>query len=925
MSQIKDLLDIVAKYMDQNGLNQVKKAADFAEESHAGRIRIDGSTYIEHPIAVATILAKWEAPPYIVAAALLHDVLKQKYSNSPSLEAIEDKFGSLIASLVREVARLGRLGSVYTKTPSEKPLTTNKLTSGERLLVAAAVLQQSPEPIVIKIADRLHNLESVDVLPPARRKEFAKTARYIFAPFADRLGMADAKRKLEDKSLSILDNESYQEAESKYQELCANQQMKDLVSRFQQELSAAGIIAEVKLRVEHLFGIHQLLEKESARPTDGEMFSLIAITNSIQDCYCALGVIHSLWAPSHEISDYIAKPKPNGDRALQTHVLHSTLGTFRVHLCTEEMHCIAEEGIIIGKWRCIGAEWLPQLPSLPERPTGHIMVLSPTLDVRYLPKNATPIDFAYALDREIGHRCMSVLINGKPASLNTQLEEGNIVELDLARRGMGPTKEDWLEFVVTDTAKQAIEQWERSKKGMKFTIEARDRVQLVFDISALISFKGFNIKSFSAHAESDGQAYVTIELEGINKKETEHLKKEIELVPNVKDVVLTPIIIPFRSVANSIIQKRNVKNPYTLNVVFGLGFYGRKNDIQNVVDRLRGLERDNALLIWGQKRIGKTSLLLHLESFVLPGSTYRPVFVSMEAISGESTAIFLHRLAFEMAKKIESVSAPTVNEMRQEPMVSFYDFIDKIERVLGPHRLLVILDEFQLLGRLKEEGMTREVLFTTLRDLVQHNITVNFLFSGGGLPSRLLDQAGVKALLSSVDPIRLGPLKKEEARALITQPKESLIYEEAAIEKLLAVTACCPAYIQYLCRNLVNVGRHNDRISVLHVEQVISNTMLWQPRLEPFISHFWQMGLRDTEQAENNKLVLSVVADQARSSEWVTFDTIAAKLYKRIAEQELMTIIRELIEYGSLIKSKELRYKIMLPLLERWFQEAHSF
>ncbi len=360
--------------------------------------------------------------------------------------------------------------------------------------------------------------------------------------------------------------------------------------------------------------------------------------------------------------------------------------------------------------------------------------------------------------------------------------------------------------------------------------------------------------------------------------------------------------------------------PYALTPVVGRNFKGREQEVQEIVDRLRGAERDNPLLIWGQQRIGKTSLLWHLEKDVLQNETYLIVYVTLHDLLHQPMGYFLHHIASEIERKVqqEEVKAPHPHRIRRDPVFYFQRFIDHLEQVMGPQSLLIILDEFQGIGTLKEEGATRQDVFTYFRSLLQRGITVNFMFCGGGVPEHLLTQSGLSSLLSVVDPIKVGSLEKEAAQALVIEPDASLHYEDNAVKKLLEVTDCHPCYLKYLCRELY-VTRTSQKITLSDVMRVIEQTMEWGPKLEGLIQHFWEMDLQSQELAKKNKHVLAAIARTADSSRWATIDKLAERMYPFLAEEELPGLLANLSGYGSIDISGS-NYRIHLSLLDTWFQ-----
>lgn len=955
MEQLTRLLAKLATYNDsEEGRVLVEKAAQFAERCHEGFFRLDGSPYILHPIAVATILSEWQAPPEILAAALLHDVFKRQYSHVPSLTTLEANFTPSLISLVNDVASLGGWGpaliqasvEVSAEQVQESSLNGSEqfassywrvsgigsetqesnLNSSERSSWAVVVLQRNPMAVVIKLADRLHNLRSYDALPDLLHheggKRFAAAILNIFAPFADRLGMWHVKKELEDGAFRIYNNERYTELNNYADAVLANVPIDEHVSNLEKVLQKHGMEVKVLKQLNHRFSIYRQqiahIDRE-VPPTD--IFSVVVVVKSKEeDCYRTLGVVHSTWRSLGEVYDNIATPRPNGYRTLYTRVSESSLGAFKVLIRTEAMHLVAEYGIT-AKWRGISEELLPRIDPLPERPRDHIMAITPKGDVKYLPKGATPIDFAYSIHQGIGHRCTQAWVNGSQAALEAPLPDGAVVDI-IVSRGVAEPSRDWLQYVVTTTAREAIEKWTRQQIDVELLIEASDRVGLLKDVIDVISARGINILYLYAEVLAGSKASIRIRLRQIGKVELENLERDIKKLPQITHTQRQPLAEATDQAHPRSKTWSPIGNPYSLDPVAGSGFKGRKREVQGIVDRLRGRDRDSTLLIWGQQRIGKTSLLYHLERDALPSKTYLIVYVTLHAVLDQPIGYFLHHIVKQIEQKVqkEEVKAPQLRRMKREPISYFQWFIDRLEQAMGPQSLLIILDEFQGIGTIKEEGATRQDVFSSIRSIVQRGIAVNFLLCGGGMPERLLAQSGLKPLLAIVDSIKIGSLEREAARAVVTELDPSLRYDDQAVEKLLEVTRYHPCYLKYLCKELF-IARTRQRITLADVERVIEQTMEWGPKLEGLINHFWAMDLQDSDLAHKNEKVLIAIARGADSSGWTTFDRIAEQTHPKIADGELPGLLANLTDYGS-IDADRLNYRVQTPLLELWLQRC---
>jgi (p)ppGpp synthase/HD superfamily hydrolase len=901
MDELLPFLTCMERYNDSEDRVLIAKAAHFAQRCHEGFSRLDGSSYILHPIAVANILEAWQAPPIILAAALLHDVFNRRYSHVPSLATLEAEFPPSLVSLVQDVASLGELGpsliQKHVEVYAEETYESTKRSS-QRFLWATVLLQRDPMAVVIKLADRLHNLQVHDALPEAARQEgekwFAAAILNIFAALADRLGMQQVKEVLEDSAFCLYNFERYTSFDTSLHEVLANVPIDNRISHLEQILRERGIVAKVLVRKRHRYAIfRQQLASATREVTPADILYIVVVVPSVEDCYRTLGVVHSTWRPLSEVYDNIAIPKPNGYSALQTRTFEPSLGAIKVVIRTEAMHLIADYGIT-AKWRGVDEAFLPKIDPLPERPEGHIMAITPKGKVIYLPEGATPIDFAYAIHEEMGHRCMQAWVNGNQIPLEAPLEDGSVVDVIVSRGVAGPSQE-WLQHVVTPTARGAIERWTRRQTYVELAVEGTDRVGLLKDVIDCISTKGINILYSHSDVLLDKATFHLV-LHFTSPATLDDLEKELKGIPQVTYVRLQitekiPQTLLQTTVSNGPSTLPPVisgtPTPYALTPVVGRNFKGREREVQEIVDRLRGAERDNPLLIWGQQRIGKTSLLWHLERDVLQNETYLIVYVTLhDGLLDQPMGYFLHRIALEIERKVqrEEVKAPHPHRMKREPVYYFQRFFDHLEQVMGPQSLLIILDEFQGIGTLKEEGATRQDVFTYFRSLLQRRVTVNFLFCGGGVPEHLLTQSGLGSLLSVVDPIRVGSLEKEAARALVTEPYASLHYEDNAVNMLLEVTDCHPCYLKYLCRELY-VTRTSQKITLNDVKRVIEQTMEWGPKLEGLIQHFWEMDLQSQELAKKNKHVLAAIAGIADSSRWVTIDKLAERMHPFLDER----------------------------------------
>jgi guanosine-3',5'-bis(diphosphate) 3'-pyrophosphohydrolase len=479
------LLEKVKGYLPPEKMAVVEDAYHFAAEKHQGQVRKSGEPYLEHPLQTALILAELQLDASSIAAALLHDIPED--CGLPVAE-IEAKFGTEIAKLVDGTTKLGKVSFPASETVAAGEAQAENL---RKMLVAMA---EDLRVVFIKLADRLHNMRTLDALPPDRQFGIAQETLEIYAPLAHRLGIWELKWQLEDLSFRYLRPEKYHQISR----LVASRrtQREKLIAQaievLRSDFDRVGLIAELSGRPKHIYSIHQKMERYSAlgRHFD-EIYDLLALrvlVSSVPDCYSAVGVIHSLWHPLHEaFDDYIANPKPNGYQALHTAVMCLGTTPLEIQIRTREMHHIAEYGVA-AHWRYKEGEkkdmrfeervaWLRQLIEWHRELSGaeeflesvktdifidQVFVYTPKGEIKDLPKGATPLDFAYRVHTELGHRCIGAKVNGRLVPFNYELRNGDVVDIISAKGDKGPSR-DWLNphlgYVRTSHAKEKIRQW----------------------------------------------------------------------------------------------------------------------------------------------------------------------------------------------------------------------------------------------------------------------------------------------------------------------------------------------------------------------------------------------------------------------------------------------------------------------------------
>jgi len=482
------LCDILSQTRPTESLAPLRKAFEFAAKCHAGQRRESGEPYILHPIEVAILLAEGQMDGVCLQVALLHDVLED---TKTSLEEISKTFGEEVARCVDGVTKLSKL-KFYSREERQAE-------SVRKMLLAMVT---DIRVILVKLADRLHNLRTLDSLSRERQERIAHETLEIYAPVAHRLGMGKVRAELEDLAFRYLDPDAYHDiiAALESRRLANEEFLANIRATVEQKLAAEGIPARVEGRLKRPYSIYLKLKRQKV--SIDQVYDLLAlriITESVKDCYAALGVIHNEWHPiPGRIKDFIAIPRPNLYQSLHTSVMGPGGQAFEVQIRTQEMHRIAEEGIA-AHWKYKEGKkgageddqriaWLRQLVEWQRemRDPGEFMstlrvelypeevyTFTPRGKVIALPREATPIDFAYAIHSDVGHTCVGAKVNGRIVPLKYQLKNGDVVEI-LRQPGHLPSK-DWLALVKTSRARnkirQVINQQERAKAveiGQKF-------------------------------------------------------------------------------------------------------------------------------------------------------------------------------------------------------------------------------------------------------------------------------------------------------------------------------------------------------------------------------------------------------------------------------------------------------------------------
>jgi len=472
-SQFGHVRESVARHYPQADLTMLRAAFDFAEQAHRGQVRITGEPYISHPLAAGQILADLGIDPVAVAAAILHDVPED---TDNTLQDVEEKFGTEVAQLVDGVTKLSKFSTH-----------THEQQQAENIRKMFLAMADDIRVVLIKLADRLHNMRTLYALPSEKQERIARQTLEIYAPLAERLGIWSVKWELEDLAFKTLQPVAYKDLARMLDTRRKGREsfIHRAIETLRPTLKAAGIEAELSGRPKHLYSIHKKMQRKSA--DIGEIYDVYAIrilVDEIKDCYAALGVVHSLWRPiPNQFDDYIAVPKPNLYQSLHTAVIALDGQPLEIQIRTHTMHAVSEVGIA-AHWRYKEGsradreydaklawlrqvmDWQRDVSDATEFVEGvkldvfqdQVFVFTPKGEVKDLPAGATPLDFAYRIHTDVGHRCIGAKVNNRLVPLDYKLKNGDIVEIVTTKGDHGPSR-DWMNLVRTSHAREKIRQW----------------------------------------------------------------------------------------------------------------------------------------------------------------------------------------------------------------------------------------------------------------------------------------------------------------------------------------------------------------------------------------------------------------------------------------------------------------------------------
>ena len=474
----KQLIDRVVKYHPNTDISMIEKAYRIARDAHEGQLRKSGEPYIIHPICVAIILAELELDKETIVAGILHDVVEDTVMTR---EEIAEEFSEEIALLVDGVTKLTQLNISNDKVEIQ----------AENLRKMFLAMAKDIRVILIKLADRLHNLRTLQYMKPEKQKEKARETLDIYAPIAHRLGISKIKIELDDYSLRYLKPDVYADLEASIALRKSDREafIRSIVKEVGEKIAAAGIEAEVDGRVKHFFSIYKKMVNQNK--TLDQIYDLFAVrikVDTVKDCYAALGVIHEMYTPiPGRFKDYIAMPKSNMYQSLHTTLIGHNGQPFEIQIRTYEMHRTAEYGIaahwkykenLAGSSKDKEEEKLSWLRQILEWQTEaennrefmsfiktdldlfaeQVYCFTPSGDVKNLPNGSTPVDFAYSIHSAVGNKMVGARVNGRQVTIDYKLQNGDRVEIITSQNSKGPSR-DWLKLVKSSQAKNKINQW----------------------------------------------------------------------------------------------------------------------------------------------------------------------------------------------------------------------------------------------------------------------------------------------------------------------------------------------------------------------------------------------------------------------------------------------------------------------------------
>ncbi len=491
----EELIRTVRKYHPSDDISMIEKAYAVSKNAHEGQLRKSGEPYIIHPLSVAIILAELELDKETIVASLLHDVVEDTVM---TLDEIEAEFGHEVAVIVDGVTKLGQLNYSTDKIEEQ----------AENLRKMFLAMARDIRVIMVKLADRLHNMRTLKFMRPEKQREKARETMDIYAPLAMRLGIAKVKIELDDLALKYLHPDVYYDLVHQINEKKTERQLfvDHIVQTVANNMKEAGIKAVVNGRAKHFFSIYRkMVNQDKSLDQIYDMFAVRIIVDTVKDCYAALGVIHELYTPiPGRFKDYIAMPKENMYQSLHTTVIGPSGRPFEIQIRTFEMHRVAQYGIA-AHWKYKEASdgkktgsdqeeeklnWLRQILEWQQDMSDNkefmsllksdlnlfnenVYCFSPAGEVKTLPAGSCPIDFAYLIHSAVGNKMVGARVNGKLVPIETKLRNGDRVEIITSQNSRGPSR-DWLKVVKSTTAKNRINQWFRNELKEENIVRGRE-------------------------------------------------------------------------------------------------------------------------------------------------------------------------------------------------------------------------------------------------------------------------------------------------------------------------------------------------------------------------------------------------------------------------------------------------------------------
>jgi GTP diphosphokinase / guanosine-3',5'-bis(diphosphate) 3'-diphosphatase len=487
-TQVRRLELTILQHYPQADLKNVGEAYQLAAQAHKGQLRATGEPYVSHPVAAAQLLAEIGIDPVAIQATLLHDIPED---TGYSVADIEERFGPEVARLVDGVTKLSKFS---THSHEEQ--------QAENIRKMFLAMAEDVRVVLIKLADRLHNMRTLYALPSEKQQRIARQTSEIYAPLAERLGIWQMKWELEDLSFKYLEPEAYHAIASQLETRRKTREgyVDRAIQVLRESLDKAGIEAELSGRPKHIYSIWKKMQRKGASFNEiYDVYAVRVLVEELRDCYAALGVVHSIWRPiPGQFDDYIAMPKGNFYQSLHTAVVAVEGKPLEVQIRTKGMHRVSEVGIA-AHWRYKEGsksdrdydaklawvrqlmDWQHEISDATEFVEGlklevfqdQVFVFTPKGEVKDLPAGATPLDFAYRIHTDVGHRCIGAKVNNRLVPLDYKLQNGDIVEIVTTKAAHGPSR-DWLNIVRTGHAKEKIRQWFKRQQREENVAHGKD-------------------------------------------------------------------------------------------------------------------------------------------------------------------------------------------------------------------------------------------------------------------------------------------------------------------------------------------------------------------------------------------------------------------------------------------------------------------